>query len=135
MQAIVIEKYGTPDVLELREVESPVPRDNEVLVRVHAASINDWEWQLSQGKPFVNRILAGLFKPRVRILGCDIAGRVEAVGDAVSAFRPGDEVYGDLCECGFGAFAEYACAPETTLARKRAPTSGALRYRSAPPSS
>ena len=80
MQAIVIEKYGTPDVLELREVEKPVPRENEVLVRVHAASINDWEWQLSQGKPFVNRILAGLFKPRVRILGCDIAGRVEAVG-------------------------------------------------------
>ncbi len=118
MQAIVIEKYGTPDVLELREVENPVPRDNEVLVRVHAASINDWEWQLSQGKPFVNRLLAGLFKPRVRILGCDIAGRVEAIGDAVSAFRPGDEVYGDLCECGFGAFAEYACAPETTLARK-----------------
>jgi NADPH:quinone reductase-like Zn-dependent oxidoreductase len=118
MKAVVMERYGTPDVLELRHVATPTPKANEVLVRVHAASINDWDWGLLQGRPFINRILNGPFAPKVQIIGCDIAGRVEAVGENVTAFRPGDEVYGDLSASGFGAFAEYACTPAASLARK-----------------
>jgi len=120
MKAVVMERYGTPDVLELRDVAKPTPKADEVLVRVHAASVNDWDWGLLQGTPFVNRMVSGLFTPKVQIIGGDIAGRVEAVGGDVKAFEPGDEVYGDLCMSGFGAFAEYACAPETGLAHKPA---------------
>ena len=120
MKAVVRERYGTPDVLELRHVAKPTPKADEVLVRVHAASINDWDWGLLQGTPFVNRMVSGLFTPKVQIIGGDIAGRVEAVGGDVKAFEPGDEVYGDLCMSGFGAFAEYACAPEAGLAHKPA---------------
>jgi len=90
------------------------------LVRVHAASVNDWDWGMVQGAPFVVRMMNGLFTPKVKIIGCDIAGRVEAVGGAVKAFQAGDGVYGDLCMSGYGAFAEYVCAPETSLARKPA---------------
>jgi NADPH:quinone reductase-like Zn-dependent oxidoreductase len=120
MKAVVMERYGTPDVLELREVAKPVPKAGEVLVRVHAASINDWDWGLLQGTPFMNRMISGLFRPKVQIIGGDIAGRVESVGADVEAFEPGDEVYGDLCMNGFGAFAEYVCAPNTCLAHKPA---------------
>jgi NADPH:quinone reductase-like Zn-dependent oxidoreductase len=105
-------------VLELRDVAEPRPNAGEVLVRVHAASVNDWDWGMLRGVPFVNRIFNGLFRPKVRIIGCDIAGRVEAVGRDVKRFRPGDEVYGDLSMSGFGAFAEYARAPEASLANK-----------------
>ncbi len=117
MKAVVMERYGAPGVLELRDVPTPAPKPHEVLVRVHAASVNDWEWGVVRGTPIV-RIFNGLFTPKVRIIGCDIAGRVEVVGENVKAFRPGDEVYGDLCMSGFGAFAEYACATEAALARK-----------------
>lgn len=120
MKATIMERYGTPDVLELRDVPMPTPKATEVLVRVRAASINDWDWAMIQGSPFIARMLNGLLTPKVLIPGCDIAGRVEAVGGEVRAFAPGDDVYGDLCMCGFGAFAEYACAPETGLARKPA---------------
>ena len=119
MKAVVMDSYGTPDVLELRDVAKPAPKADEVLVRVHAASVNDWDWGLLRGAP-VNRMLSGFFTPRVRILGADVAGRVEAVGAGVKAFQPDDEVYGDLCMSGFGAFAEYACAPETCFAHKPA---------------
>jgi NADPH:quinone reductase-like Zn-dependent oxidoreductase len=115
---MVLERYGPPDVLKLVDVEKPAPKPHDVLVRVHAASINDWDWGILRGTAFVIRVLHGVFAPKVRIIGCDIAGRVEAVGDAVTSFRPGDEVYGDLSGSGFGAFAEYACAPEKALARK-----------------
>ncbi len=113
-----MERYGTPDVLELKDVATPTPKADEVLVRVHAASVNDWDWGLLQGTPLVNRMVSGLFTPKVQIIGGDIAGRVEAVGGDVKAFQPGDDVYGDLCMSGFGAFAEYACAPEAGLAHK-----------------
>jgi NADPH:quinone reductase-like Zn-dependent oxidoreductase len=119
MRAAVRERYGTPEVLELREVAKPTPKANEVLVRVLAASINDWDWGLLRGDP-INRVFSGLFSPRVRVLGGDIAGRVEGVGEGVKSFQPGDEVYGDLCTSGFGAFAEYVCAPQTCLAHKPA---------------
>jgi NADPH:quinone reductase-like Zn-dependent oxidoreductase len=118
MKAVVMKRYGTPDVLELMDVARPTPKANEVLVRVHAASVNDWDWAMLRGTPFIIRIFNGLLRPRVQIIGGDIAGLVEAVGEDVEAFQVGDEVYGDLCMSGFGAFAEFACAPETALAHK-----------------
>jgi NADPH:quinone reductase-like Zn-dependent oxidoreductase len=117
MKAIVYEKYGTPDVLELREVDTPTPKDDEVLIRVHAVSINDWDWGLLEGTPLMYRLLSGLFRPRKKILGSDVAGRIEAVGKDVVRFKPGDEVFGDLSGR-WGGFAEYVCAPETALALK-----------------
>ncbi len=119
MRAIVYSEYGSPDVLRLEEVEKPMPKDDEVLVRVCAASVNDWDWALIYGEA-TNRLLHGLTKPKLRILGGDVAGRVEAVGAKVSAFGPGDEVYGDLCMAGFGTFAEYVCAPAQALINKPA---------------
>ena len=119
MKAIVYTKYGSPDVLQLKEIEKPTAKDDEVLVRVHAASINSWDWDLLRGRPFVNRLGGGLLKPkRIKILGCDIAGRVEAVGRNVKQFQPGDEVFGDISGCGWGGFAEYVCAREDALALK-----------------
>ncbi len=121
MKAMVWTRYGSPDFLELREIEKPTPKDNEVSIKVHAASINSWDWELMRGVPFVNRLMAGLRKPtRIKILGCDIAGRVEAVGKNVKQFQPDDEVFGDLSSCGWGGFAEYLCAHENALALKPA---------------
>lgn len=120
MKAIVYEKYGSPDVLHLKEVAKPIPKDNEVLVKVHAASVNSWDWDLLRGKPFASRLMFGLLRPRTKILGCDIAGRVEAVGRNVKQFQPGDEVFGDISGCGRGGFAEYVCARENALALKPA---------------
>lgn len=116
MKAIVYTKYGTPDVLELKEIDKPIPKDDEVLIKVHAASLNDWDCALLQGD-LVNRMLNGLFKPKIKILGSDIAGRVEAVGKNVKKFQPGDEVFGDLSGR-WGGFAEYVCARENALALK-----------------
>jgi len=119
MKAVVFEIYGSPDVLELKEVEKPIPGDDEVLIKVHAASINSWDWELLRGKPFVNRLLFGLLKPKkINILGCDIAGQVESVGKNVKQFQPGDEVFGDLSGGDWGGFAEYLCARENALALK-----------------
>lgn len=121
MKAIVFTKYGTPDVLQLKEVEKPAPRDNEVLVRVQAASMNAAELHTVSGKPFVMRLMGfGLLKPKKTIPGAAIAGRVEAVGKNVKQFQPGDAVFGDLSECGWGGFAEYVCASEAALALKPA---------------
>ena len=120
MKAIVCTKYGSPDVLQLKEVEKPSPKDNEVLVKVHAASINSWDCDLVKGKPFVNRLMTGILKPKINIFGADIAGRTEEVGKNVKQFKPGDEVFGDLAPCGWGGFAEYVCAPENVLALKPA---------------
>jgi NADPH:quinone reductase-like Zn-dependent oxidoreductase len=119
MKAIFYTEYGTPDVLHLKELEKPVPGDNELLIKVHAASVNSWDWDLLRGKPFVIR-LWGLFKPKYNIPGADIAGQVEAVGKNVKRFRAGDEVFGDLSACGWGGFAEYVCVPENALALKPA---------------
>ena len=119
MKAVVFHKYGLSDVLALEDFEKPVTKDAEVLVKVHAASINSWDWDLLQGIPFVNRLMSGIFKPsRIQIPGCDIAGQVTAVGKNVKRFRVGDEVFGDLSSCGFGGFAEYVSVPENALAFK-----------------
>ena len=119
MKALVYETYGMPEVLRMAEVEVPAPKDDEVLIEVHAASINSWDWDLLRGRPYLTR-LGGLRKPRYRILGADVAGRVVAAGAAVRRFRPGDEVFGDLSGCGWGGFAEYVCAREDALTPKPA---------------
>ncbi len=119
MKAIVVERYGTPDVLRLAEVEKPVPRENEVLIKVRAASLNAFDWHMLLPDPFLVRFMGGgLLKPKNRILGADMAGRVEAAGANANQFKPGDEVFGDLARWGCGACAEYVCAPEKALALK-----------------
>ena len=120
MKAILLKEYGLPNVLEIGEVAKPIPKDNEVLVRIHSASINDWDWGLVRGKPFVIRLFFGLKKPKIAIPGVDISGKIEAVGGNVSSFKMGDEIYCDLSECGCGGFAEYVCVPEKTLPIKPA---------------
>jgi NADPH:quinone reductase-like Zn-dependent oxidoreductase len=118
MKAMVRTEYGAPDVLQLREVEKPIPRDDELLVQVHAASINYGDWGLLRGQPFFLRLTAGgFFKPKIEILGGDVAGRVEVVGGNVKQFQPGDAVFGELSGCGRGGFAEYVCATEDKFAR------------------
>jgi NADPH:quinone reductase-like Zn-dependent oxidoreductase len=118
MKAISREKYGSPDILMLREIERPVPRENEVRVKVLAASVNKADWYLLLGKPLPARLMTGLIKPKYKVLGADVAGFVEQTGSAVTQFKPGDEVFGDLSADGFGAFAEYVTADEQYLAKK-----------------
>jgi len=126
MRAGVRHRYGPPDVLSVEEVPTPVPFDDEVRVRVHAASANLGDWELLRADPLFIAAMAqlfgskprhpvpsssgGLLRPKHKILGCDFAGRIDAVGKAVTQFRPGDEVFG---MCGFGAFAEYVCVKQT----------------------
>src|SRR5713226_6634132 len=105
MKAIMFTRYGSPDVLQLIEVEKPTPKDDQVLVKVHAASANPLDWHRMRGAPFLARMTEGLLKPQDPKLGADIAGRVEAVGSIVSEFQPGDEVFG-VCA---GGFADYVC--------------------------
>lgn len=121
MKAVMSTKYGPSDVLQLREVEKPAPGDDEVLVKVAAASVNFGDASFARGKPFLVRLMgAGLFKPKNPILGSDIAGRVVAVGRNVTQFKPGDEVFGDVSEDGWGGYAEYDAVPERVLAPKPA---------------
>jgi NADPH:quinone reductase-like Zn-dependent oxidoreductase len=120
MKAIICTKYGPPEVLKLEEVPKPAPRDDEVLVKVQAASVNAADWHILRADPFLMRLLFGLLKPKHKILGADVAGRVEAVGGNVEQFQPGDEVFGDISGYGWGGFAEYVCAPENALALKPA---------------
>ncbi len=120
MKAMVYTRFGSPDVLHLEEVDKPVPKDNEVLIKVHAAAANVSDWRMLRGTPFVVRLMAGPIKPKVKILGAEVAGRVEAVGGNAKRFQVGDEVFGDLADCGRGGFAEYVCAREGVLALKPA---------------
>jgi NADPH:quinone reductase-like Zn-dependent oxidoreductase len=119
MKAIVFTRYGSPDDLEVTEVAEPRPKEGELLIRVHASSINSWDWEYLNGTPFVNRLMFGLLKPKrgKQRLGADIAGTVEAIGKNVTRFKPGDEVIGDLW-ANWGGFAEFACASETALIPK-----------------
>lgn len=120
MKAIVCNKYGSPDVLELKEVEKPIPTENQVLVKIHAASLNFSNLVLLKGKPFLSRLAFGLLKPKFSIPGGDIAGIVEAAGKNAQQFQPGDEVFGDLSSFGWGGFAEYVAVSENALALKPA---------------
>ncbi len=99
MKAIVYTQYGSPDVLQLKDVEKPSIKDNEILVKIHVAFVNAADWHLLRADPFIVRLFAGLLKPKYKILGADIAGQVEAVGRNVKRFKPGDEVFGSIFGC------------------------------------
>ncbi len=114
MKAILLTQYGSPDILQFKEVEKPVPKDGEILVKIHAASANPLDWHLMRGAPFLARLAGGLRKPKDPRLGADIAGRVESVGNNVTQFQPGDVVFGAWT----GSFAEYAAVPENRVALK-----------------
>ena len=118
MKALVRHVYGSPDVLHVEEVPMPTVGDGDMLVKVHAASANAGDWHLLRGTPLPFRLVEGVRTPRHRIIGTDIAGRVEAVGKAVTEFRPGDDVFGELSRCGFGAYAAFVAAPEKAFALK-----------------
>lgn len=117
MKAMVYTQYGSPDMLRPADARKPTPKAGEVLVRIHAAAVNSADIRLLRGQPFVVRLMGyGLFRPKHTILGGDIAGRVEAVGQGVTAFKAGDAVYGDISNCGLGGFAEYVAVPQAALA-------------------
>jgi NADPH:quinone reductase-like Zn-dependent oxidoreductase len=119
MKAIVYTHYGSPDVLQFNEVERPTPRDNEVLVQVHAVSVNACDLHVLRADPFLIRLMGyGLLRPKNTILGAAIAGRIEAVGANVTQFQPGDDVFGDVSESGWGGFAEYVCARADAMVLK-----------------
>lgn len=121
MKAIIYEKYGPPEaVLELKEIEKPAPKENEGLVKIIAASVNFTDWAFVQGKPVLSRLRTGLLKPKHKILGTDIAGRVEAVGKNVTGINPGDEVFAEIGHYGYRAFAEHVSVPRKALVIKPA---------------
>jgi len=120
MKAVVYHNYGAPDVLALQETETPTVKDAEVLIRVHAASVNAADWHLMRGAPFTARFEMGLRRPRHKILGVDVAGTVEAVGGRVTRFQPGDGVFAETFQSGWGGFAEYAAVAEDRIALKPA---------------
>ena len=120
MKAIINTTYGSPDVLRLVELETPTPAADEVLIRVHAAAVNAYDWHLLRADPFLVRLTMGFFRPRNPMLGADVAGQIVAIGRDVTQFKPGDEIYGDLSACGNGGFAEYVAVPEKYVARKPA---------------
>jgi NADPH:quinone reductase-like Zn-dependent oxidoreductase len=116
MKAAVYSRYGGPDVLKIQDAENPVPGIGEILVRISTSSVNAWDWDMVRGQPFLIRMW-GLFRPKYKIPGADVAGIVETAGRNVKRFKPGDRVFGDLSGNGWGAFAEYVCAPESALTR------------------
>lgn len=118
MKAIVLTKYGGPDVLQLKDVDKPIPKENEVLIKIHAAAINDYDWSLMRGKPYLYRLMFGLTKPKKKIPGMELSGTIEALGENARKFEIGDAVYGDISGYGFGAFAEYVCINEQALVHK-----------------
>jgi NADPH:quinone reductase-like Zn-dependent oxidoreductase len=120
MKAIVYTQYGTADVLQLKDIAKPTPRDDEVLVKVYAVSANAADIHLLKADPFLMRLSSGLLKPKNQTLGSDIAGRVEAAGRNITEFKPGDDVFGDISANGWGGFAEYVCVPENALVLKPA---------------
>ena len=120
MKAIVYTKYGSPDVLQLKEVEKPTPKDDEVLIKIHAAAITAGDVIVLKGEPFVTRLVTGLLEPKNKIPGKEMAGRIEAIGGNVTQFQQGDEVYGDLSIASWGAFAEYVPVPENAITLKPA---------------
>jgi NADPH:quinone reductase-like Zn-dependent oxidoreductase len=120
MKAFIYERYGPPETLRMADVDQPAPKVDEVLVKVLAVSVNAADWHLLRGKPLFSRATLGLLRPKQKILGVDVAGRVEAAGGGVTRFQPGDEVYANLLDHGYGGFAEYVSVPERVMAVKPA---------------
>jgi NADPH:quinone reductase-like Zn-dependent oxidoreductase len=120
MKAFIYEKYGPPETLRMAEVDKPVPNADEALVKVLAVSVNAADWHVLRGKPLFSRATLGLLRPKRQILGVDIAGQVEAVGNGVTGFKPGDEVYANLLDHGYGGFAEYVSVPVGVMSLKPA---------------
>ena len=118
MKAIICDKYGLPSDLQLKEIPKPVPKENEVLIKIKATSINDYDWRMVIGEPKIYRLLFGLRKPKHPIPGMELSGIVEQVGKQIGKFKTGDAVYGDISEYGFGTYAEYICINEKALAHK-----------------
>ncbi len=120
MYAIVATTYGPPDLLQLQTVAKPSPQENEVLIKIHATAVNDYDWSFVRGKPYLYRLMFGLLKPKQQIPGMELAGVVEALGANATSFAVGDAVYGDISSYGFGSFAEYICIHEKAFVRKPA---------------
>jgi len=118
MKAIVLNKYGSSDSLQLKDVAKPSPKENEVLIKVHATAVNDYDWSLMRGKPYPYRLMFGITKPKKKIPGMELSGIIEALGENAKTFKVGDAVYGDVSSYGFGCFAEYICVDEKALALK-----------------
>ncbi len=118
MKAIVLPKYGRTNLLQLKEVARPSPKENEVLVKIHAAAVNDYDWSLVRGRPYLYRLMFGIGKPKKQIPGIELAGTVEALGSQAHLFKIGEAVYGDISEYTFGALAEYISIDEKALTRK-----------------
>lgn len=118
MKAVVSTEYGPPEMLQIKDIAKPVPGENQVLIKVHATAINDYDWSMIRGKPYLYRLMFGLFKPKNRVPGMELAGTVESLGKNASKFHVGEAVYGDISEYGFGSFAEYICINQQALIRK-----------------
>ncbi|WP_057935705.1 NAD(P)-dependent alcohol dehydrogenase [Algoriphagus resistens] len=116
MKAIVLENYGLPEeVMSLKEVAIPIPKENEVLIKIHTTAVNDYDWSIVRGKPYLYRLMFGVSKPKHPILGMELAGVVDGIGLMVSKLKVGDAVYGDISQFGFGTFAEYICIHEDAV--------------------
>src|SRR5919106_7061116 len=120
MQAFIYDRYGPPEMLRMAQVDKPAPKPGEVLVTVLAVSVNAADWHCLRGKPLFSRATLGVLRPKHKILGVDVAGRVEAAGSGVTRFEPGDEVYANLLDHGFGGFAEFVAVPVDVMAPKPA---------------
>lgn len=118
MKAIFISKYGPPESLKVKEVERPVPKKDELLIKVFATAVNDYDWSFVQGKPYIYRLMFGFSRPKYNIPGMELSGIVEEVGSDVKTFKAGDAVYGDISAYGFGSFAEYVCVNEKAIFKK-----------------
>ena len=118
MKAIVLSKYGPPNSLQYKEIAKPTPKENEVLIKIHTTTVNDYDWSMVRGKPFIYRLMFGIMKPKIQVPGMELAGVVEALGTNVKSFKVGDAVYGDISDHGFGSFAEYICINEKAIVPK-----------------
>ena len=118
MKAIILPKYGTADLLQFKEIATPTPKEKEVLIKVRAAAVNDYDWSLVRGRPYIYRLMFGIGRPKRQIPGMELAGIVEALGAKAHRFKIGEAVYGDISDYTFGAFAEYICVDERALSRK-----------------
>jgi NADPH:quinone reductase-like Zn-dependent oxidoreductase len=118
VKAVVFKKYGPTENLRLEDLPKPDPKENELMVRVHATSVNDFDWSLVRGKPYLYRLLFGVFKPKIIIPGVELSGTVEGLGKNVNSFKLGDAVYGDISQYGWGTFAEYICVNENAVRLK-----------------